>query len=108
MNGNRATIPIFLLLVAACSTPPDDGTVKRDKYGRYPDAAEKYASAVKERRLLPGMHKGEIKKVMGGKPDRTRKIERGGQKYVMWIYGSKSMDLYLDTDGYLMRWTGIG
>jgi len=94
----------FVLLVA-CSTPSKDG---KDKYGRIPEDAAKYAAAVKERRLLPGMHEKEIKTVMRGGPEKKRKIKRGGVTYVMWIYNSRALDLYLDTDGYLVRWSGIG
>ena len=97
-----------LILAVACSTPKIDGPNKKDKYGRNAEDAGKYAKAVKERRLLPGMHKGEIREVMRGGPEKTRKITRAGIKYTVWVYNSRSLDLYLDSDGYLMRWTGIG
>jgi len=107
MIRNRATIPILLLLAAACSTPADNDPNKRDKHGRLPEDAAKYAQAVKDRVMRLGMHKSEIKKVFGGGPDTKRKVERGGQTYEMWIYRSRSLDLYFDSDGYLMRTSGL-
>jgi hypothetical protein len=97
-----------LVLVLGCSTPNKNDPNYKDKHGRNAEDAEIYAKAVEERRLLPGMHKKEIRAVMGGGPEKTRKIERGGTTYIMWLYYSRSLDLYLDEDGYLLRWTGIG
>ena len=106
MNKLFALLPAILLV--ACNTLDKDDPNYRDKYGRNIEDAAKYAQAVKERRLLPGMHKKEIRDVMGGGPEKTRKFERSGTTYTMWIYNSRALDLYLDSDGYLVRWSGIG
>ena len=100
----RLLAPAFLALgVLACTGPSGEkkGNV-RDKYDRLPDVAAKYAAAVERRELLPGMHKDEIRVVMRGKPEKITKQKRGKSTYTVWEYRSKSLDLYLDKDGFLI------
>jgi hypothetical protein len=98
----------LLLLLCACGGPEKktDPANQKDKYGRYPHIAEQYKEAVAKKKLLRGMHKGEIRQVMGGGPERTRKEKRGKSTYTVWVYASRSLDLWLDNDGYLMKWEG--
>jgi len=105
MHKLIALLPMVLLL--SCNTLDKNDPNYRDKHGRNLEDSEIYAQSVKERRLLPGMHKSEVREVMGGGPERTKNVKWGGTTYVMWVYNSRALDLYLDTDGYLVRWTGI-
>jgi hypothetical protein len=94
-------LPLFVLLLSCAGR--DDGL---DKYGRTPQLAARYKEAVENRTLLRGMHKDEIEEVMGGRPEKISKRNRGDREYTVWEYRSRSLDLYLDDDGYLMDWRG--
>lgn len=94
-----------LLLLVACSGP-NGNEPGLDKYGRTPETAAQYAAAVERRELKPGMHKSEIREVMRGDPTRISRKSIGNTKYTVWEYRDRSLDLYLDDDGFLMRWSG--
>lgn len=92
-----------LLLVLSCAGPRDAGT-GRDKHGRTEEVAAQYAAAVERKVLKMGMHKSEIRAVMDGGPDRVSRRRLGNRDYTVWEYRQRSIDLYLDDDGYLMKW----
>ena len=52
------------------------------------------------------MHETEIREVMRGGPTRISRKSIGNTKYTVWEYRDRSLDLYLDDDGFLMRWSG--
>ena len=108
MRANSLTT--ILLLLAACAGPTDKKTSRHnrlDKYGRKPYLAAQYKDAVERKTLLRGMHKDEIRQVMGGGPEKTRKrVVRNEAKYTVWVYGQRQLDFFLDRDGFLVFWEG--
>ena len=100
----------LLLLLAACAGPTDKEKSPRnklDKYGRKPYLAAQYKSAVERKTILRGMHKDEIRQVMGSGPEKTRKgVVRNEAKYTVWAYGKRQLYFFLDRDGFLVFWEG--
>ncbi len=104
------SLTTLLLLFAACAGPTDKNNSPRnqlDKYGRKPYLAAQYKRAIESKTILRGMHKDEIKQVMGGGPEKTRKrVVRNQAKYTVWVYGKRQLDFFLDRDGFLVFWEG--
>ena len=103
------TIFALLLLLAACAGPTEkkDPARRKDKYGRRPDLAAQYKKAVEDRKILRGMHKDEIKKVMGGGPEKVRRgVVHNQAEYTQWVYAKRQLDFYIDDKGFLVFWEG--
>ena len=90
--------PLFalLLLAAACGSSKQIGN-------RTPMDQEKYERAVENRTLLIGMTKSEVKQVIG-KPGRKDTEFIGGRNLERWSYPKRSLDVYFDEEGFLVRW----
>jgi len=97
---------LFPLLACGTSDKKVRAQDRKDKYGRYPEVAERYKKAVEQKKLLRGMVKSEVRAVMEGGPDRKREERRGGQNYTVWVYAKRSLDIWFDDEGYLMKWEG--
>lgn len=97
-------LSILLFSLSACSPRLNEKGQAIDKYGRTAQTAKGYAEAVKNRRLKPGMIESEVREIMDGKPEQKSRRRRGQQRYVVWEYRSRSLDLFFDDDGYLVSW----
>jgi hypothetical protein len=99
-----SSLVLFVVSLSACAPRINERGQKIDKHGRTAETAAGYADAVKNRRLKPGMHKGEVRDVMQSKPELTNYQKHNNKQYLVWQYRSRSLDIYFDDDGYLMFW----
>lgn len=96
------------ILLAAC-TSPGDGSGSSERYKRSPQVQKQYEEAVKQRRLVPGMKKDEVVAVMRGQPEtKDRVTDKQGRRRTRWIYRSRSITLFFDSEGYLVDAEGLG
>jgi len=86
-------------LAAACGSPGEEKQPERSARMK-----AHYEKAVKERRILLGMREDEVKKVFGGKPERTKRVKRGQYTRVVWHYPGAAV--YFDDLGYVVDYEG--
>ena len=49
------------------------------------------------------MTESEVKQVIGS-PDRKRIETIGGSRLEVWVYPKRSLDVYFDDEGFVVRW----
>lgn len=104
-----AKLAWFLLLVAACSTPPKDGEADQPPAkvagGRTPDADRKYKEAAERGEVKYGMVRDEVRTAMRGGPLRTKKTTYRRRPATCWSY--QFTDIYFDEDGFVIGWQSL-
>jgi outer membrane protein assembly factor BamE (lipoprotein component of BamABCDE complex) len=92
-----APLIALLVLAAAC------GSSSSQIGNRTLADQAKYERAVEAKTLLIGMTKSEVKQVIGSPDDKDTEIY-GGNRLERWSYPKRSLDVYFDEEGFLVRW----
>ena len=95
----RILLPALLLVIAAACSSSSSSRIGN----RTPADQEKYEKAVESKTLLYGMTESEVKQVVGP-PDRKKTEKVGGRELEVWVYPKRSLDIYFDEEGFVVRW----